>query len=253
MDELLALLKQRMLVKARGRQRTDSTHVLAAIRNLNRLELVGETMRHALNSLAVVVPGWLRAQVPAEWFDRYSRPFSEWQLSHSELKREELAETIGQDGFDLWEMISQSPQAELLRLVPAVETLRQVWLQQYYVDEGRPRWRQPKDMLPSRQKIISPHDTEARFSVRRNTRWKSAISEAAWLSAPRPGVFISEINHTRTPVWQIASYCRCNSDPSRTAHGGCGSPIFGPDHYAIGRDPLSARHLGSSTWHPGQI
>lgn len=172
LDELLELLKQRRLVKGRGRQRTDSTHVLAAIRNLNRLEMVGETMRHALNSLAVVVPGWLRAQAPAEWFERYSRPFSEWQLSHSETKREELAETIGQDGFDLWEMISQSPQAELLRLVPAVETLRQVWLQQYYVDEGRPHWRQPKDMLPSRQKIISPYDTEARFSVRRNTRWQ---------------------------------------------------------------------------------
>jgi transposase len=34
-------------VRARGRQRTDSTHILAAVRTLNRLELVGETLRHA--------------------------------------------------------------------------------------------------------------------------------------------------------------------------------------------------------------
>jgi len=172
LDELLELLRTRSLLKARGKQRTDSTHVLAAIRNLNRLELVGETLRHALNSLAVVVPNWLRAQVPPEWFDRYGPPFSDWRLPHSEVKREALAETIGQDGFDLWEMISQSPQAELLRLVPAVETLRQVWLQQYYVEDGRPRRRKTKNSPLSSQKIVSPYDTEARFSVRRSVKWE---------------------------------------------------------------------------------
>lgn len=93
LDELLKLLQGRKLLKSRGKQRTDSTHVLAAIRNLNRLESVGETMRHALNSLAVVVPDWLRAQVPAEWFDRYGPPFSDWRLPGSEVKREALAET----------------------------------------------------------------------------------------------------------------------------------------------------------------
>jgi hypothetical protein len=53
---LLVRLRERGLLKVRGRQRTDSTHVLAAIRVLNRLELVGEILRHALNSLAVVAP-----------------------------------------------------------------------------------------------------------------------------------------------------------------------------------------------------
>jgi len=172
LDELLKLLQGRKLLKSRGKQRTDSTYVLAAIRNLHRLELVGETMRHALNSLAVVVPDWLRAQVPAEWFDRYGPRFSDWRLPGSEVKREALAETIGQDGFDLWEMIGQSPQAELLRRIPAVETLRQVWLQQYYGGEGKPRWRNPESMPPSRKRIISPYDTDARFSVRRSIKWQ---------------------------------------------------------------------------------
>jgi transposase len=66
LDTLLAQVRERGLLKARGRQRTDSTHVLAAIRVLNRLELVGETVRHALNSLAVVAPDWLRVWVPPE-------------------------------------------------------------------------------------------------------------------------------------------------------------------------------------------
>ena len=59
------------LLKARGRQRTDSTHVLAAIRVLNRLERV-ETLRAALNSLAVVTPTWVQALAPPEWYERYA-------------------------------------------------------------------------------------------------------------------------------------------------------------------------------------
>ncbi|HEX2136546.1 MAG TPA: transposase, partial [Microvirga sp.] len=70
LDRLLTLARERGLLKARGRQRTDSTHVLAAIHVLNRLECIGETLRHALTSLAVAVPEWLRAQVPADWYER---------------------------------------------------------------------------------------------------------------------------------------------------------------------------------------
>src|SRR3954466_6631009 len=52
------------LLKARGWQRTDSTHVLAAVRDLNRIELLAETLRAALNAIAVVAPNWLRALAP---------------------------------------------------------------------------------------------------------------------------------------------------------------------------------------------
>jgi transposase len=57
-DMLLTWCRDRQLVKARGRQRTDSTHVLAAVRALHRIEVVGEALRHALNTLAVVAPEW---------------------------------------------------------------------------------------------------------------------------------------------------------------------------------------------------
>src|SRR5690242_11247129 len=61
----------RGLLKARGRQRTDSTYVLAAVRAVNRLESVGETLRAALNTLATVAPDWLAQHADAEWPDRY--------------------------------------------------------------------------------------------------------------------------------------------------------------------------------------
>ena len=69
-DALLDRLKAEGLVKARGRQRTDSTHVLAAVRTLNRLERVGETLRAALNELATVAPEWLQALAPPAWYER---------------------------------------------------------------------------------------------------------------------------------------------------------------------------------------
>lgn len=80
MDTLLKQFKERGWLTKRGKQRTDSTHVLAAIRNLNRLEGVGETLRAALNTLATVAPDWLRSWVPLEWFDRYGRALEEYRL-----------------------------------------------------------------------------------------------------------------------------------------------------------------------------
>jgi len=56
LEVMLEHLGERGLVKARGKQRTDSTHVLAAVRSLNRLEFVGETMRAALNAVATSAP-----------------------------------------------------------------------------------------------------------------------------------------------------------------------------------------------------
>ena len=97
----LARVRERGLLKVRGRQRTDSTHVLAAIRVLNRLELVGETLRHALNRLAVVTPAWLQAQTPAAWFDRDGRRLEHDPWPQTAAARETLAATIGADGRQL--------------------------------------------------------------------------------------------------------------------------------------------------------
>src|SRR5262249_1778550 len=64
LEKLLECCRVLGLVKARQQQRTDSTHVLAAVRLMNRIELVGETLRAALNDLAVHAPDWLRTVAP---------------------------------------------------------------------------------------------------------------------------------------------------------------------------------------------
>ncbi len=169
-ETLLTTLKEAGLVKPRGRQRTDSTHVLAAIQVLNWLELVGETLRHALNTLAVVAPDWLRSQVPADWYPRYSRRFEEYRLPDALTARTALAEQIGADGRALLAMVFASETDAWLRQVPAVETLRRVWVQQFSAEEPRPL-AGGADLPPSAVVISSPYDLEARYCKKRETIW----------------------------------------------------------------------------------
>jgi transposase len=171
LEAMLQTCKERGLVKARGKQRTDSTHVLAAIRTLNRLELVGETLRAALNSLATVAPQWLRAWVPTEWFDRYAARVEETRLPKGEEARYAHGEAVGADGFRLLEAVDHEDTPRWLGEVPAVVILRRVWLCQYYLDEGRVCWRRAADLPPAGQRIDSPYDPEATFGNKRSTTW----------------------------------------------------------------------------------
>src|SRR5215813_1332451 len=66
LDTFLATCKARGWIKARGTQRTDSTHVLAAIRTLHRLERVLETMHSGLNQLSAADPAWVQQHVPLD-------------------------------------------------------------------------------------------------------------------------------------------------------------------------------------------
>jgi hypothetical protein len=170
LEALLTQVRERGLLKARSRQRTDSTYVLAAIRVLNRLELVDETMRHALNSLAVVAPDWLRAQVPSAWFDRYRTWIENSHRSQTAAARETLA-TIGADGRQLLQAVDAATDRPWLCEGPAVRTLRQVWAAQYTDPPGPLRWRAVQERAPAAVLLASPYDPEARYSTTRSLAW----------------------------------------------------------------------------------
>lgn len=68
---LLTYCQDQKWLKVVGKQRTHSTHILGAVRELNRLEIAGETLHHALNILSQVAPDWLRQQITVNWFERY--------------------------------------------------------------------------------------------------------------------------------------------------------------------------------------
>jgi transposase len=187
LDDLLQHLQEQGLLKAGGRQRTDSTHVLAAVRDLNRLERVGETLRAALNSLAVVVPEWLQPLAPPAWYERYSHRIENYHLPKSDEARRALAATIGADGQLLLKAIEVAPEQAWLEKIPAVQTLRKVWAQQYVERDGRLLWRAVEEMPPPAQMINSPYDPEARYSTKRSVEWvgyKVHLTETCETASP---------------------------------------------------------------------
>jgi len=172
LNQMLRRFQELKLLKARGKQRTDSTHVMAAIRLLNRLEMGGETLHPVLNEIAVLEPEWLKAGVVPGWFERYGRSFNEYRLPLEEAQREELALTIGQDGWALLQAIYEDPRTPpSLRELKAVAILRRVWLQQYSLNDEVLCWRAAKNLPPCAIRIQSPYDTEARYSSKRSVDW----------------------------------------------------------------------------------
>ena len=171
LDTLLQRLRDQGLVKTKGRQRTDSTHILAGIRGLNRLERVGETMRAALNELAVVAPDWLQVLAPSVWYERYSCRVENYRLPKSEAARLELATAIGIDGRQLLAMVDAAVEQPWLAQLPATHVLREVWRAQYIEEEEQLRWRALKEMPAAAEQISSPYDPDARYSTKRDVSW----------------------------------------------------------------------------------
>jgi transposase len=151
---LLDAAREGGLLKARGRQRTDSTHVLAAVRDLNRLELLAETLRAALNAIAVAAPDWVHALAPPEWHERYDR------------RIEDMEPPAG------------------VRTLPAIAVLRRVWARHFERAGTGPGdtitggdhaggrvqlW--PAQGRGPGDRVESPDDTEARFRAKAGTNW----------------------------------------------------------------------------------
>jgi transposase len=216
-DLLLERLKALGLLKPGGTARTDSTHVLARIRSLNRLELAGESVRAALEALAAAAPGWLAGVIDGSWVEVYGQRIDGWRLPASETKRTELAAQYGRDGCHLLEAAWAPGAPAWLRELPAVETLRRIWVQQYTRDGDGTVIRREAGLSgpglpPGRLRIISPYDTQARYSEKRGKGWDgykihltetcggpagsvNLITSVATTAAPVPDAVMTEPVH----------------------------------------------------------
>ena len=204
LTHLLALCRSAGLLHARGKQRTDATHVLAAIRTLNRLECLGETLAHTLHQLLRDAPAWARACIPADWWDRYAQRFDQFRLPSSAPKRQTLAEVLGTDGRQLLSWAGASSAPTLVQTHPAIRVLRQIWIQQFYADERPLRLRTEADLPPAALLINSPYDPDARFSTKRDTTWngyKVHLTETCDAEAPN---LITDVQTTAATTADVA-------------------------------------------------
>ena len=171
LDRLLEVCKQRGWLKAGGKQRTDSTHVLARVRSLSNLECVGETLRAALDDLADLAPDWLVGQISRDWFERYSHRVENYRLPKAESQRTALAQQIGADGMHLLQALAQPEAPTELSDVASVQLLRRVWQQYYDLSGGQVKWRAGPQASAGEGIIRSPYDPEARTGKKRETTW----------------------------------------------------------------------------------
>jgi transposase len=171
LDVLLERCKQRGWLKAGGKQRTDSTHVLARVRSLSNLECVGETLRAALDDLAALAPDWLIKQISPDWFERYSHRVENYRLPKAESQRTALAQQIGADGLHLLQALEQPDAPDTLKEEASVQLLRQVWQQYYDLAGGKAKWRAGPQAKEDEGTIRSPYDPQARTGKKRETTW----------------------------------------------------------------------------------
>lgn len=165
---MLNRLKDAGLVKAGGRQRTDSSHVIACVRRLNRVETCGETLRAALEEIAAISPGFVVALLKPGWDARYGRKVETSRLlGRANASAQTLAEQIGADGQEVLDAIDADTTAAWMNTLSKVAVLRTVWDQQYdRTRGGRLRLKEAADLAPSAQRIHSPHDPDARYSTK---------------------------------------------------------------------------------------
>ena len=217
LDALLAKVAAEGLVKAGGKQRTDSTHVLAAVRALHTTELAGESVRAALEVLAAVCPDWLAARFCLSgWDRRYGAPVSTWRRpAPGKAERDKLALQYARDGYALVTACYEESAPPWLREIPAVQVLRTVLIQSFTrtVSEGGREVisrREPGDsgggVPPAHIKISSPYDADVRWGAKKDLTWlgyKLHISETC---DDRPA-------------------CGCPPDPAAAASGRCGHDV----------------------------
>jgi transposase len=170
LDLLLERCREGGWLKAGGRQRTDSTHVLAKVRALNRTLCVAQTMVYVLNVLSEVAPEWILAHVPPEWVERYGERLEHERLPKEEQERKAYANQVGADGWMLLTALGAPDTPDWMRTLPAIITLRTMWEQQFEPRAQGGQWRQEPD-LPATQLIASPYDLDARNGKKRATVW----------------------------------------------------------------------------------
>ena len=209
--------------------------MLAAVRTLNRMEFVGETLRAALEALAAAAPGWLSALIDVGWADRYGARIDSYRFPKGEDARARWLGQVGRDGFTLLDAVSAPGAPEWLRQVPAAGALRLAWDQQYHRDGEEVRWREGKDLPPGEQRLASPYDLDARYGLKRGHGWtgyKVHLTEACEPDLP----------HLVTNV-ETTDATTGDAEMTAVVHQRLGGRGLAPGEHVVNAGYVSARNI----------
>jgi transposase len=205
LETLLKVFKEVDLLKKGGQQRSDSTHVVGAVRQLNRWEMLGETMRGALNDLATVAPRWVQEITPSEWYKRYERRIESARLPKGRAKREVWIQAVGEDGIYLLRQVYESAERDWLQQIPSVQVLRQVWVHQFYYEEGQLHLREKDNLPPASIRFDSPYDPEVHYSTKRKLEWSGYKVHLTETCEPDQPHLITHVETTPATLPDVAT------------------------------------------------
>jgi transposase len=192
LEPILRVCREQGFLSAGGKQRSDSTAVLAAVRRLSSLESVGESMRAALNALCQQDEEWVLCVLDAGWLDRYVHRFELARFPKEESERKRLREQVGADVHRLLGCLDQPQTPKGLSELPEISLLRQIFAQHYQMKGERVSWRDGPS-CKNAERIVSPYDQEARASRKREVDWlgyKVHVSETCDQQPDRPHLVI---------------------------------------------------------------
>ena len=173
---------------------------------------------------ATAAPRWLQEVVPDQWYERYGQRARDWRLPKAEAARAALAVTVG---FALLEAVYAAEAPGWLRQVPAVPTLRLLWIQQYYSDRNGLRWRGKGELPPGALAIGSPYDTQARYGIKRGMGWRGYKAHFTETCEPdRPHLIV----HVATTV---AATATADVDTVAARHTDLASADLLPDEHLV--------------------
>jgi len=162
-DGVVKLLIELGLVKKRGKQRLDSTHIVGYVKAMSWLECAMETLRLALEDLEQEVREKKRPEFWERHWGLYVHSKLDWRLSKTE--HDSRYRQCGQDIRELLEWLDRNDPKLTER--EAVKLLRRVFDEQFEVVEGK---LEPTSKRPPRA-VQNPHDPDAHYADKRTKQW----------------------------------------------------------------------------------
>lgn len=234
LDKMLEVLKAKDLVKARGKARTDSTHILMNARVLSRLELVGESLRAALNELAIYEPEWLRSVARPKWFERYAKRIEDYRFPKGKDARYKLILEMAEDGYYLLDALEAKADQSLLGLEQVI-IFKQVWDHHFSKEGDSPKLKEGSERTPLKERFNSPYDIEAKHGNKGSRQWegyKVHITENC--SDGLPYV----ITHVMTTTANVVDF-----DVTLDIHDALEEKGLLPDEHLVDSGYVKASHL----------
>ena len=239
------------LLKARGRQRTDSTHVLAAVRDLNRIELLAETLRAALNAIATVAADWLRQVTETDWHKRYDHRGEQARLPSAGPKRDAYVAQVGADGFRLLDALAAPGAPPEAASVAAVTVLRRVW-ERHFEHPGDGGGSDPRAPTEVRLRAVqgrgpgdpveSPYDAEARFRAKSGREWTGTMVHLTETCDPGAPHLVLHADMTPANVHEAMR--------TGSIHAALIAKGLAPTEHLVDAAYVSAEHLvAAREWH----